>query len=360
MTQRGSPLPQDDRVQRIDTTDPANTVFVLPGAYVENGTVHVADPRPCPLEQATMYGPWEGPKSKRRKLLKSLVKPSSVRQRAHLQVASTPVAHSGPAARSAMVFGTWGTTSYYHLLIDLIIPLWITRRHLQETLGILDDEAAISYHRVSTHGFEGELSSANAIFEHFMGAPIEDTLEGRFEHLVYGFFYNHRPYHGPYRPTVMSADYRRRLAEFRTQFCQFSASGRPEFLVPTRSDRLSPFVDRFISKHGARFHFTEIDFGKLSVAEQISACGRADGIFGNEGAAFSNQVFLPSGSIVIPVAEEPERFEFHEPLAAYMDHTFLAVHPDDEAASERQVIEALNAHQSASAAGGCHGTSRAV
>ena len=34
------------------------------------------------------------------------------------------------------IFDTWGLSSYYHLLIDHIIPMWITKNIIEEKLNL--------------------------------------------------------------------------------------------------------------------------------------------------------------------------------------------------------------------------------
>ena len=48
-------------------------------------------------------------------------------------------------------------------------------------------------------------------------------------------------------------------------------------------------------------------------------------MFGCEGAAFANIVFMPTNSIIAPVSDEKERFLFHSPLVNYIQHRFSPI-----------------------------------
>jgi capsular polysaccharide biosynthesis protein len=81
--------------------------------------------------------------------------------------------------------------------------------------------------------------------------------------------------------------------------------------------------------------------GALSIEDQITVTKNAKAIFGAEGAAFANQVFIPKGSPVIAVATESSRFSFHSTLADYLDNTFLGVLLDQKSEPSEDSIEEI-------------------
>jgi hypothetical protein len=132
---------------------------------------------------------------------------------------------------------------------------------------------------------------------------------------------------------------------FRESFSHLDGILTDAILVPTRNDRVSSFVSHFTTKYQQHFNFVYVDFASLSIDQQIKVCGSARGIFGSEGAAFANQIFLPKNSIVIPVTpNRPESIAFHEPLAEYCGHFFQPIYEDSGGQIEHEIriLEKLN------------------
>jgi hypothetical protein len=99
-------------------------------------------------------------------------------------------------------------------------------------------------------------------------------------------------------------------------------------IVPLRNNRTFEWVDRFAQKYSHRINFQLVDFSKLTIAEQIKTSANTRGMFGCEGAAFANILFMQGNSCVVPVSNEPYRFIFHSSLAKYIGHRFTPVHLD--------------------------------
>lgn len=300
----------DIRILRIEDTN--ETVAVIDGLTIDGTNLDLDEANTEALLNASMYESWTEPKRKHFKLT---------------HARKSPVARVAPNNRRLMIFDTWGTSSYYHLLIDHVIPLWMTREVVKSRLPEFKKFENISYYRISDHGYPGELGTAQEIFEHFLGKPFRDHICGNFDSAVYGYLFRHRPYHGPNYPNRTFESYGSLLRDFRKSFCAQGTSKEKYILVPERLDRLQPFVSSFTESHANMFNFRFVDFSKMSISEQIETCSNAYAIFGAEGAAFANQVFLPDGSLCIPVCQEPDRFHFHENLARYCGHDFIPIRP---------------------------------
>jgi capsular polysaccharide biosynthesis protein len=68
--------------------------------------------------------------------------------------------------------------------------------------------------------------------------------------------------------------------------------------------------------------------GQLTIKEQIDMASGASAIFGSEGAAFANSIFMENGSLIIPFSREPERFLWHQTISSYVEHDFYPVFLD--------------------------------
>jgi hypothetical protein len=227
-------------------------------------------------------------------------------------------------SKTLLIFDTWGTSSYYHLLVDHILPIWITREWLRETYGTQAED--VEYFRISTNQYPTELRTIQDIFSYFLGKNFIEKVSGAYRNVVWGYFFNYRPYLGPSHPNVVFPNYRNWLAKFRQKFGEFERDNSDgPILVPLRITRNINWVDRFLQKYSHRENFMEVDFGSLTIAEQIKLSGSAKGIFGNEGAAFANMLFMPNNSLIIPVAQEADRFLFHSTLSDYIPHQFKSV-----------------------------------
>ena len=155
-----------------------------------------------------------------------------------------------------------------------------------------------------------------------------NNASGIFNEIIYGYLFPYRPYHGPQSNENLYRNYSVWLQKFRSQFCLLvdkSNLSTNQIIVPLRESRNFDYVDRFVHKYSHVINFRPINFATLSIEDQIKVCGCAKGIFGCEGAAFANIVFMRDDSLVIPVTSEPDRLKFHERLARYIGHRFAPV-----------------------------------
>ena len=323
----------DNSVVSIQLSEPDCSFVVWKNGRIIDKKFCLSDDNRTAFEQASMYESWTEPVVQHFEMVTAEEEPAF----------SNLPKHSG----SLMVFDTWGTSSYYHLLIDHIIPLWATKKYLELKQSEDEFRELFSYYRISTNDYPHELSTINVIFSHFMGSEFLENVSGEYDNIVYGYLYPFRPHRGPKYENRIFENYRQYLRMFRDEFRYKSPSEDRVILVPERADRKQKFVEYFTNKYKDEFNFKSVDFGKLTIEEQIKICGQASGIFGAEGAAFANQVFLPENAFCIPVCKEPHRFLFHENLANYCGHKFLAVNPRfyNKAKCEQQILQVLNAFQ---------------
>lgn len=240
--------------------------------------------------------------------------------------------------KNVLIFDTWGVSSYYHLLIDHIIPIWITSRYLEE-IGI--ESSSITYYRVSRNNWDEELSAAKQIFKYFLNEEFVESFTGDVKKIVYGYLYSYRPFHGPDAPPKLFPEYKRYLEKFRSEFALPPDESEGYVLVPTRTTRTFEFVDNFVAMYGDKINFRLEDMGALTIESQIRVTKNAKAIFGSEGAAFANQVFIAKGSPIIAVATESSRFSFHSTLSEYLENTFLGVILDQKGEPSEELVEEI-------------------
>jgi hypothetical protein len=246
--------------------------------------------------------------------------------------------------KTLLIFDTWGTSSYYHLLIDHIIPLWITREWAKDNFTCSSQD--FEYFRISQNNYPREINAFNEIFSHFFDKPFLEEVQGKYEQVIYGYLYSYRPYHGPENELHGYLNYSEYLNKFRNTFLSSSKSrSRNLILVPKRLDRDFKFVQDFVDRHAKDFNFQFVDFSKMSIQEQIRICNSARIMFGSEGAAFANIVFMPEKSLIMPVSNQLKRFNFHAPLASYLNFTFAPIVLDESGEpilSEDSILEIIS------------------
>ena len=301
-------------INQIHLDLPAVNLLVLKNTHVSGNRLVVNKSMRDRIELPTMYESWTAPRKN------------------HLQIEYSdefPVIRGDPQ-KDLMIFDTWGTSSYYHLLVDHIVPLWITREYLRHFHGIM--AGAVDYYRISKNGYPTELETAEGIFRYFFKTSFVHNVADSYKNVLYGYFYSYRPYHGPNYPYALYPNYRKWLHKFREKYCILSDGNQPQpILVPFRNNRTFEYVDRFVQKYSHRINFQPVDFGNLTIGEQIRISGSARGILGCEGAAFANSIFMRENSCVIPVANERDRLMFHSSLSSYIGHRFKSVYIDSNA-----------------------------
>jgi len=214
------------------------------------------------------------------------------------------------------IFDTWGTSSYYHLLLDHIIPLWITTQIIGEKLQI-NNTSEIQYLRISNNKYTNELKSINNIFKYFMNKNFEENIVGEYKYIIYGYCYNYRPFNmcdNRYFPK-----YKYWIDTFINKFKKQS-SEETYILIPERLTRTYEYIDKIYNELKIHFNVKKVDFANITIDEQIQLCASAWAMIGCEGAAFANQIFMKEKSLIIYLHTEFPYF--HTPLSNYMEHEY--------------------------------------
>lgn len=310
-------------VQYLTNIDPDAKVVVVRNGIVNNGTVYL--PKNLLVDKPTLYTPWAIPENFRKNEIRFEKNPLPMIKRSY-------------KADVLYIFDTWGTTSYYHLLIDIIIPLWITKQSFDRHLGPRD--YSCRYFRFSNNGFQNDLSTIHEIFQYFFGKRFEDYESGSYSHIVYGYFYTHRPYnryefqHSPVYQTELN-DF---IKTFRL------TSNERYILVAKRTTRNYSKMDDLVNLLSEIHPVKYIDFSTLSIRQQIETCAGAYVLIGMEGAAFANQIFLQDHSTLIALWQDNSRYShlrFHSDLAKYTGHAFFPVEITEEQTST-SLFEEIN------------------
>lgn len=231
------------------------------------------------------------------------------------------------------IFDTWGISSYYHLLIDHIIPLWITKKNIERFFSEKKEILGkASFYRVSNNNFSKELSSNKEIFKHFLKDTYTDTISGKFKYIVYGYCYTYRPYHGPNFVHRYYPNYQLVIDKFINEFKQESNISKENgyIIIPERNTRNYDGIQDIYNSLSKSYNVKKIDFGKFSISDQIKLCASAWAIIGCEGAAFANQIFMNKGALLITIinkqnSEPGGGIEFQSSIAEYMNHKFHTI-----------------------------------
>lgn len=312
-------------LQSVVFTDPPASVLVLQNIEIKGRTLFFEWPHDkLEILPPTMYQSWGSLDTPKVKLKSDLRRRARPRRRL--------------SNKTVFIFDTWGVSSYYHLLIDHIIPLWLTRYFLERERFVQGED--VVYFRVSKNGWRNELTRIQEIFEYFLGSRFSDAAAGHYPSAVVGYLYSWRPYRGPNETGIMSPDYHRGLSEFRRRF-SVPVPNPSQILVPIRNDRNFAFVERFVTRFSSVLNFRRVDFSAMTIDEQIEAAGNARAMFGAEGAAFANQVFMPPGGVVVAVSSNEKRFEFHRPVAHYSGHRWHEVLLNSDGQTELSETEIL-------------------
>lgn len=218
------------------------------------------------------------------------------------------------------IFDTFGISSYYHLLIDTIIPLWITKTIVQE---YIKTPITNSYFlQISNNNYKDELSNSNDIFKYFLKNSYTTNISGNFRYIVYGYSYRYRPFFGPTYDNRYFPKYKFMIDRFCDTFSK-SDNEKDYILMPQRTTRSYEHIDKLYDDLSKTFNVKMLDFGDYSIEEQINMCSKAWAMIGCEGAAFANQIFMKKGSLIICLGGNDA---FQSPIASYIEHTFFHIH----------------------------------
>ena len=317
------------KVTKLSIEEPTDNIMIIENGYIHDSTISInldIDKKDLFLPQ--MYVSWENKKNSHVKFITENTDNITVKD------------------EILYIFDTWGTSSYYHLLIDHIIPLWITKKFVEE--NFLNNNTIINsskYLRISNYGWSNELTGCNDIFKHFFNDNFNQNISGKYKYIVYGYFFNYRPYNGE---TLIK--YYPKYETFFNKFIEkYSINSEVEFddkyiIIPDRQTRVYHEMYNIFNNLSEKYKVKMIDLGKYSISEQIKIMSHAYAIVGCEGAAFSNQIFMKKGSLLISLCHEKEihRNKFHSSLAQYMNHYFNSIAYSDDSKCIKNIIKIVN------------------
>jgi hypothetical protein len=322
-------------VQYLTSTDLYAKVVVIKNGRINNGVIYLS--KNTSVELPTLFTPWRIPEIIERTIMRFEKKP--------LQL----IRHTNKAD-VLYVFDTWGLTSYYHLLIDTIIPLWITKRSFDNHIGL--DNYTSRYYRFSDNGFPHDLPTIYEIFQYFFGESFTNRELGSYSYIVYGYFYTHRPYQGPDYEFRHSQVYQAELNEFIKAFRL--PSNERYILVAKRTGVTRNYseMDEVVDLLSRAYPVKYVDFFTLSIRQQIETCAGAYVLIGMEGAAFANQIFLQDRSTIIvllnAIDDRHQYLRFHSDLAKYAGHAYFQIEITDET-TPTSLVEQISCHVQPSA-----------
>lgn len=226
------------------------------------------------------------------------------------------------------LFDTWGCSSYYHLLIDHIIPLKITLNIIKNKLDI--DNYDINYYEISNNYYNNELKNKQDIFKYFFGKNYLNNIKGEFDYIIYGYLFTYRPYIK--FDLNIYPNYKIKLNEIRNIYLnKKNKKDIKSIIICKRHNRCNNiFINKLYIYLKNYYNIRFIDFSDYSIDEQISICNESNIMIGYEGAAFANMIFLNKNSIIIIFIkkEDYDHIYFQYYLAIYLDHKIF-IYVDD-------------------------------
>lgn len=229
------------------------------------------------------------------------------------------------------IFDTWGISSYYHLLIDHIIPVWITKNIIEKKLNITEKNKNY-FLRISNNNYNTELESSNEIFKYFLNDNyLENINNKKFKYIIYGYAYTYRPYHGPEFPIIFFNNYQIMVDKFINKFQNNRICDNKTIIIAKRKTRNNSIIEIIYEKINKNYNVMYIDFSDYSIEEQINICSSSYIMIGMEGASFANQIFMPKNSCLICICNLPQlqNIHFHSTLSKYLNHEFNIISTDN-------------------------------
>lgn len=301
--------------------EPDANIMILENSYINNNIITIDKESSHKIFLPTMYESWNYRQVPHIKF--NIIENT---ENTELDISNNDILY---------IFDTWGLSSYYHLLIDHIIPLWITKNFIEEFLLEKNKSLDIGksfFYRVSNNNYNNELSSTKEIFRHFFKDNYIDTISGGYKYIVYGYCYTYRPYHGPNFLHKYYPNYQYIFDKFIHRFTENSNSilkNDKYIIIPERTTRNYDGIDYIYNNLRKIYNVKKIDFGNFSIKEQIEISSGAWAIIGCEGAAFANQIFMSKGSLIITIINKSSNgvgggggVEFQSSISEYMKHEF--------------------------------------
>ena len=323
------------KITKLNILDPDSKLMIIENGTINGNTISINPEFENDIFLPSMYKSWTYPQAQ------------------HIQFKFENTDQIPSQNNILFIFDTWGCSSYYHLLIDHIIPVWITKQvvkqYLLERPQVEVDGLSEDYLRISKNSYNNELQNTNDIFMHFLGKHFTEQINCKFKYIVYGYCNTYRPFHGgeiKYYP-----NYQKMIDSFLLEFVrkpEQTQSTDQYILLMKRDCRNFIDLDDDFLKLMQIYNVKMVDFSKYSIQEQIELCSNAYAMIGCEGAAFSNQLFLKPHSLLISICQDPTRNNFHTALTQYLNHDFHSIVVCDsysQTAVINHIIHIINSHK---------------
>ena len=295
-------------IEKYSLTEPNANIMIIENGIIKNNRILINNRNKDKIFLPTMYKGWY------------------LEQKNHITFNYTDTLNVDISNNNILyIFDTWGILSYYHLLIDHIIPVWITQHIIEEYLTNNNKIIGNSdFLRISNNNFPPELSTSNDIFKYFLKKNYKDKISGKYKYIIYGYCYNHRAcnieYNNRYYPK-----YQYILNKFINNFIKPDLQLIKEkyIIIPERITRTYENMDAIYEKLSSLYNIKKIDYSKLNINEQINITSSAWAMIGCEGAAFSNILFMKSESLIICLYNNDTIF--FDNLSKYCGHEMYSI-----------------------------------
>ena len=299
---------------KYSLSNPNSSIMIIENGYINNNTISINPNIVDKIFLPTMYQSW------------------TTTQKSHIKFNTSNTDDINVKNDILYIFDTWGISSYYHLLIDHIIPVWITKQYIEKYL--LENNVHFEnsqYLRISNNNYQDELSTSNDIFKYFLKDNYKDNICGKYKYIIYGYCYTYRPYHGG--NILYYENYQNIFNSFIEKYNHINLTQTKKYIIiPDRENRNYNKIEDIYLSLCKNYNVMKVDFSKYQINEQINLCSCAYALIGCEGAAFTNQIFMNKKSLIISICPESEvnRNKFHSSIAKYMNHDFNTITFNDK------------------------------
>ena len=298
------------KISKLVLNEPNAELMIIENGYIDKNTIYVQKDNLKGIFHPTLYKGWFNEKTNN-----------------NINFKEKDIIPDIDNNKILFIFDSFGLSSYYHLLIDTILPLWITKNIIFENLN-LDKNTQVDFLNISDMSNENILKSRNTIFEYFLNNKyIESIDDSKYKYIIYGYCYNHRPYYGPNGISRYYLKYQLLFDRFYNTFTINEEVNEQYILIPLRIDSSYEHMDLLCETISKLYKTKIVDFSNYSIEEQIKLSNGAWAMVGSEGAAFSNQIFMKKKSLIICIGEI---YNFHSSVSNYLEHNFYNISKNDE------------------------------
>jgi hypothetical protein len=105
------------KIIKYTVNDPHANLMIIENAFIENNTVTLDEGVVGDIFLPNMYQPWFQDQPPH-----------------HIKFKTENTPEIDVSNDVLYVFDSWGWSSYYHLLIEHVIPMWITKNYMEQFL----------------------------------------------------------------------------------------------------------------------------------------------------------------------------------------------------------------------------------